>query len=72
MGNIRPYDKGNNGMDYPLGEHQVIAEVCNHTKLTLMTKALMKAAGSLILYVLVTRQPPTTVAALLANVNCNQ
>ena len=39
-------------------------------KLTLMTKALMKAAGSRILYVLVTRQPPTTVAALLANVNC--
>ena len=34
-----------------------------------MTNALMKAAGSLILYLLVTRQPPTMVAALLAKVN---
>ena len=34
-----------------------------------MTKALTKAAGSLSLYWLVTRQPPTMVAALLANVN---
>ena len=41
-------------------------------RLTLMTKALMKAAGSLNLYVFVTRQPPTTVAALLAKVNCGQ
>ena len=38
--------------------------------LTLMTKALRKAAGSLSLYLLVTRQPPITVAALLAKVNC--
>ena len=30
----------------------------------------MKAAGSRNLYLLVTRQPPTIVAALLANVNC--
>ena len=37
--------------------------------LTLMTNALMKAAGSLILYLLVTRQPPTMVAALLVKVN---
>ena len=37
--------------------------------LTLMTNALMKAAGSLILYLLVTRQPPMMVAALLAKVN---
>ena len=38
-------------------------------ELTLMTNALMKAAGSLNLYRLVTRQPPTMVAALLAKVN---
>ena len=38
-------------------------------ELTLMTNALMKAAGSLSLYRLVTRQPPTMVAALLAKVN---
>ena len=37
---------------------------------TLMKKALRKAAGNLSLYLLVTRTPPTTVAALLANVNC--
>ena len=35
-----------------------------------MTKALMKAAGSRSLYLVVTRQPPMMVAALLANVNC--
>ena len=38
-------------------------------ELTLMTNALMKAAGSLNLYRLVTRQPPTMVAVLLAKVN---
>ena len=37
-----------------------------------MTNALMKAAGSLSLYRLVTRQPPTMVAALLAKVNCKE
>ena len=37
---------------------------------TLMKKALRNAAGSLNLYLLVTNTPPTTVAALLANVNC--
>ena len=40
--------------------------------LTLMTKALMKAAGSLSLYSKLTRQPPMRVAALLANVNCGK
>lgn len=39
---------------------------------TLMKKALKKAAGSLSLYLLVTSTPPTTVAALLAKVNCNK
>lgn len=37
--------------------------------LTLMTNALIKPAGILSLYLLVTRHPPTIVAALLANVN---
>ena len=37
-----------------------------------MKKALRKAAGSLNLYLLVTRTPPITVAALLANVNCKK
>lgn len=37
--------------------------------LTLMTKALMKAAGILSLYLVVTRVPPMMVAALLAKVN---
>jgi len=41
-------------------------------ELTLMTNALMKAAGSLNLYRLVTRQPPTMVAVLLAKVNCKE
>ncbi len=36
---------------------------------TLIIKALRKAAGSLSLYLLVTRHPPRIVAALLANVN---
>ena len=35
-----------------------------------MKKALRKAAGNLSLYLLVTSTPPSTVAALLANVNC--
>ena len=34
-----------------------------------MTNALTNAAGNLSLYLLVTRQPPTIVAVLLANVN---
>ena len=37
--------------------------------LTLITNALIKAAGSLNLYAFVTKHPPTIVAALLANVN---
>ena len=40
-----------------------------NSKFTLITNALMKAAGSRSLYVFVTKQPPTIVAALLANVN---
>jgi len=45
----------------------------NHTKkLTLMTKALMNTAGNRSLYLLLTRQPPRIVAALLAKVNCSK
>ena len=44
--------------------------VCVCVELTLIKKVLRKAAGSLSLYWLVTSTPPTTVAALLANVNC--
>ena len=43
----------------------------NNGRLTLMTKALIKAAGRRSLYLLVTKQPPTIVAALLAKVNYN-
>ena len=38
-------------------------------RLTLITNALIKAAGNLSLYLLVTKHPPRIVAALLANVN---
>ena len=40
-----------------------------NSELTLITNALIKAAGSRSLYVFVTKHPPTIVAALLANVN---
>ena len=48
--------------------HDVL-QVCG---LTLIMKALRKATGSRSLYLKLMRDPPISVAVLLANVNCNR
>ena len=59
----------NNSLQWILYE---FLKTYTENKLTLITNALMKTAGTRSLYVFATKQPPRMVAALLANVNCHK